>query len=92
MTTSSHDFIVAISKIKNLEEYRIACEAMKIRHKMLQKHAIAQFNLGTKVSFTDKRGNVVSGTVLKRNPKTIHVLADVTGTTWRVSPGLLRAA
>jgi len=66
--------------------------AIKMRYNELQRRAAASFGVGTHVEFTDKSGNVVTGRVMKINPKTVHVRSDRTMVTWRVSPSLLRAA
>lgn len=66
--------------------------AIKLRYNELLRRKAASFGVGTRVEFTDKLGNVVTGRILKINPKTVQVRADRTMTTWRVTPSLLRPA
>lgn len=64
--------------------------AIKMRYSELQRRKAVSFGVGTRVEFTDKLGNVVTGYILKINPKTVQVRADRTMMTWRVTPSLLR--
>ena len=90
--TDIPNFVTAILSIKTSADYRMACNAMKMVHKVIQKTEQKNFVLGQRVTFTDKHGNNVFGLVTKRNPKTIQVLAEDTKTKWRVSPSLLKVA
>ena len=56
-----------------------------------RKQAMGQFRVGDHVEFTDKRGNLVQGRVMRVNRKTISVQPDgETGLRyWRVSPSFL---
>jgi hypothetical protein len=66
--------------------------AMKMRYAELQRRKAVSFGIGSRVEFTDKLGNNISGIVLKINSKTVMVKADKSGVSWRVTPSLLRAA
>lgn len=66
--------------------------AIKMRYNELQRRKAVSFGVGSRVEFTDKLGNVVTGRILKINPKTVQVQADRTMVTWRVTPSLLRDA
>ena len=66
--------------------------AIKMRYNELQRRKAVSFGVGSRVEFTDKLGNVVTGRILKINPKTVQVRSDRTMVTWRVTPSLLRAA
>jgi len=48
-----------------------------------------QFNVGDKVKFTGRRGNVVVGTVVKRMTKNLQVREDEKFRTWTVPPSML---
>lgn len=55
--------------------------------------AKADFKYGDKVSFEPKKRNyprVITGTVVKRNPKMIVVKPDNGGPMWRVQPVMLK--
>lgn len=66
--------------------------AIKMRYNELQRRKTFSFGVGTRVEFNDKLGNVVTGYIMKINPKTVDVRADRTMMTWRVSPSFLRVA
>ena len=87
MTSS---LISQIFKISSNEEMRDVIQAVKLRQRELNSQAAFQFRVGQKVSFKGK-GVTVNGLVTKVNTKTIHVKAE-TGSNWRVSPSLLKAA
>lgn len=61
------------------------------RRAQLSQIEAMKFRKGDKVEFnSSKTGELVKGTILKINQKTISLLSDE-GTNWRVSPGMLRA-
>lgn len=66
--------------------------AIRMRHSELQRRKAVSFSVGSRVEFTDKLGNVITGRILKINPKTVQMQADRTSMIWRVTPSLLRAA
>ena len=66
--------------------------AIKMRYAELQRHKAISLGVGSRVEFKDKLGNNITGIVLKINSKTVMVKADKSGSSWRVTPSLLRAA
>lgn len=66
--------------------------AIKMRYAELQRRKAVSFGVGSRVEFSDKLGNVITGLILKINPKTVVVRADRTMVQWRVTPSLLRTA
>lgn len=63
---------------------------VKARRKQLTTAAKRHFRVGQRVRFDAKHRGMVTGIIIKMNPKTIRVLTD-TGGLWRVSPTYLKA-
>lgn len=78
-------------------ECRQVFEMCRRRMSALQQVKVATFRVGQTVSFEGRHGQVLTGRVKKLNQKTATVevpnpaFPDLPQT-WRVSPGLLRAA
>jgi thiamine monophosphate synthase len=80
--------IQAIHQLSN-DELDKAFEAIKLRRNYLTRQKATMFRVNDRVSFA-ARGMQVLGTVVKVNPKTIHVRQDNSFTTWRVHASLLK--
>lgn len=64
---------------------------MKILHQIKTQSEMIRFNLGDKVQFCTREGELVIGTLIKYNRKTVSIVtAD--GQQWNVSPALLNRA
>jgi hypothetical protein len=62
----------------------LICDTMR----RLQRTAARSFRMGDLVSFVDRNGRTLSGTVIKVNQKTVSVRSG--NTTWRVTGSLLK--
>jgi hypothetical protein len=66
-------------------------ERLRILHQMHAHVRMLEFHIGERVSFQTDRHNVVAGTLVRYNKKSVTVVTD-DGGRWTVSPGLLRKA
>lgn len=64
-------------------------DRIRLISSMRQQHQMMAFHVGQKVLFLTKEEDVVFGTIVKLNQKSVSVLCD-DGTRWKVSPSLLR--
>ena len=74
----------------NLDELNTIIALVRDRQRSIQVEVGSNFRIGDSVSFNDKRGAKVTGTITKINRKSIKV--DTGGYIWNVSPSLLNAA
>mgnify|MGYP006432110443 CR=1 FL=1 len=83
-----------IAKLNNFDDINQVVRAVNAQGKKVrarnQRKAQDPFREGDEVAFVGKRGERVTGTVDKINPRTIGVIDDV-GRKWRVDPQLLMA-
>lgn len=92
----TRDFTTRVSKIQpllkgmTLAELNAVSGLIKDEWRRQQSTLAREFAYGDAVQFTDRRGNVVRGTVEKINVKSVSVKAGFT--TWRVAPSLLTHA
>ena len=63
-------------------------ERLKLLETVQNHQDMMAFNLGSRVSFDDKHGERLLGTLVKFNRKTVTVMAD-NGQRWNISPHLL---
>lgn len=63
-------------------------ERLKFLETVQNHQDMMAFNLGARVSFDDKHGERLLGTLVKFNRKTVTVMAD-NGQRWNISPHLL---
>lgn len=63
-------------------------EAIKLKRTHLAKQTARKFMIGDVVSFTGKRGELVTGVITKVNPKTM-IVKSKSGIQWRVTASLL---
>jgi len=76
---------------------RIVCSAIRDRMRQNSRAVMRSFRHGQIVSFWSKKGRMVKIRIDRFNEKSVsgtEILSDgsIGFTTWRVSPGLLRAA
>lgn len=72
----------------NIDQIKSLYNLLNNRLNVLNRNIKNQFKVGEYVRFTTKSEQIVSGYIIKINPKTIRVKAN-NGVTWRVSPNLL---
>ena len=79
-----------LDKMETSEDYKNVVTAVKAAYNWMGAKSKAAFYVGQKVSFTSKKGYVVTGTLIKKSPKYQHV-KDEQGI-WRVPASMLTAA
>lgn len=72
----------------DMDQLNQVVEAIKLKRTHLAKQTARSIVRGDVVSFTGKRGELVTGVVTKVNPKTVIVKAK-SGIQWRVTASLL---
>ena len=72
----------------DMNELNQVVEAIKLKRTHLAKQTARTFMVGDVVSFTGKRGELVTGVITKVNPKTI-IVKSKSGIQWRVTASLL---
>ena len=86
--------VTAIMKLETVEEIRAVCDAIKRQQTYLSTQNIRKIVKGALVSFTDRSGRRVVGTVTKVNRKTVEVLGGMSNglfrTTYKVPGSMLR--
>ena len=65
--------VTAITKLETVEEIRAVCDAIKRQQTYLSTQNIRKVVKGACVSFTDRSGRKIVGTVTKVNRKTVEV-------------------
>lgn len=80
-----------VSKMESMEDINLLYKIANDQQRLFQARTKAAFKLGDRVSFRGRRGEVVTGFISKKNPKTIIVIAD-SGVQWKVTPSLLKKA
>ena len=85
--------VTAIHKLETVEEIRAVCDAIKRQQTYLSTQNIRKIVKGALVSFTDRSGRRVVGTVTKVNRKTVEVLGGMSNglfrTTYKVPGSML---
>ena len=81
------DVVKYLWDISNKDEIHELFGILRGRNRELEEQIATSFQVGDPVQFTSKYGTVVTGTVAKRNQKTIKVKTDQG--MWKVSPSLL---
>jgi hypothetical protein len=72
----------------DMNELNQVVEAIKLKRTHLAKQTARMFMVGDVVSFTGKRGELVTGVITKVNPKTM-IVKSKSGIQWRVTASLL---
>ena len=86
--TTLNNMIFAINSVQELRE---AQAALTVRWRELERRTATRFSPGDFVTFADKSGRPLRGSVVKVNTKTVKVVT-MGGVKWNVSPSLLHAA
>ena len=85
--------VTAITQLETVEEIRDVIEAIKRQQTYLSRKNIQKVVKGACVSFTDRSGRKIVGTVTKVNRKTVEVLGGMSNgifnTTYRVPGSML---
>jgi len=85
--------VTAITKLETVEEIRAVCDAIKRQQTYLSTQNIRKVVKGACVSFTDRSGRKIVGTVTKVNRKTVEVRGamsnGVFNTTYKVPGSML---
>ena len=85
--------VTAITKLETVEEIRDVIEAIKRQQTYLSRRNIQKVVKGACVSFTDRSGRKIVGTVTKVNRKTVEVLGGMSNgifnTTYKVPGSML---
>ena len=77
-------YMWAITDRNEIKEY---WDILKRRNRQIEEQLITNFNVGDKVTFKGRYGQMEKGTIEQINSKSISVKTEIT--TWRVSPSLL---
>ena len=85
----------AVEAVKNLDEddlrflNRLIVERLKLISQARATMLMTSFTQGDRVEFDAADGDLLQGTVVRLNKKTVSILTDG-GARWNVFPGLLR--
>lgn len=92
MATKLGEVLQFINSSMTVQDRQVIINALNSQRKLADMRATMELYPGVTVEWDSKRmgGRSVTGTVKKVNRTTVHVLEDVTGIMWRVSPTLLR--
>lgn len=74
--------------ILDMEDVKEAWDVLKARHTFLAQVASLDFRPGENVSFEGRRGQMLSGKVVRVNQSSVSV--DVDGIPWKVASTLLK--
>lgn len=81
----------AFSKMSSSEDFAYVARMFKAQQKFHAACKKAEFRVGQEVQFTNSRtGEIVSGTLVKKNPTYQHVKTE--SGTWKVPASMLSAA
>ena len=79
-----------LSKMESSEDYSNVVSRVKSAYNWMGAKNKATFRVGQTVTFTRKNGDVITGMLVKKNPKYQHVKTDEG--TWKVPASMLTAA
>ena len=79
-----------LGKMENSEDYGNVVTAVKSAYNYMTAKNKMSFRVGQTVTFTRKNGDVITGMLVKKNPKFQHVKTDEG--TWKVQASMLTAA
>ena len=86
--------VTAITQLETVEEIRDVIEAIKRQQTYLSRKNVQRVVKGSVVSFVDRSGRKVVGTVTKVNRKTVEVLGGMSNgifnTTYKVPGSMLK--
>ena len=81
--------VEAIYNLQSNDELNEAIEAIKLKRTALARSVTRKLMVGDIVSFEERKGATVTGTVMKVNPKTVVVRDRSTNIQWKVTATLL---
>lgn len=79
-----------LSKMETSEDYSNVVAAVKSAYNWMGAKNKSTFRVGQTVTFTRKNGDVITGMLVKKNPKYQHVKTEEG--TWKVPASMLTAA
>ena len=86
--------VTAITQLETVEEIHDVIEAIKRQQTYLSRRNVQRVVKGSVVSFTDRSGQKIVGTVTKVNRKTVEVLGGMSNgifnTTYKVPGSMLK--
>ena len=77
--------VEAIRKLESSDQINQIIDAIKLQQTYVARNAARSVQVGTLVTFEGRRGNTVTGEVLKVNQKTIVVRDSATMAKWKVT-------
>ena len=83
--------VEAIRKLESSSQINQVIEAIKLQQTYVARSAARSVQVGSVVTFEGRRGNTVTGEVLKVNQKTIVVRDSATMAKWKVTASMVSA-
>ena len=83
------EFRDLIGGLRTIEDLRVVDSLLRRQWSRVSEDQLDAFNVGDKVSWPSRRGGIRTGTILKKNRKTVSVDEDITNVPWRVAASLL---
>jgi len=81
--------VEAIYNLQSNDELNEAIEAIKLKRTALARSVTRKLMVGDIVSFEERKGATVTGTVMKVNPKTVVVRDRSTNIQWKVTASMV---
>jgi exosome complex RNA-binding protein Csl4 len=81
--------VEAIRKLESSDQINQIIDAIKLQQTYVARNAARSVQVGTLVTFEGRRGNTVTGEVLKVNQKTIVVRDSATMAKWKVTASMV---
>jgi hypothetical protein len=81
--------VEAIRKLESSDQINQIIEAIKLQQTYVARNAARSVQVGTVVTFEGRRGQTVTGEVLKVNQKTIVVRDSATMAKWKVTASIV---
>ena len=81
--------VEAIRKLESSDQINQIIDATKLQQTYVARNAARSVQVGTLVTFEGRRGNTVTGEVLKVNQKTIVVRDSATMAKWKVTASMV---
>jgi hypothetical protein len=81
--------VEAIRKLESSDHINQIIDAIKLQQTYVARNAARSVQVGTLVTFEGRRGNTVTGEVLKVNQKTIVVRDSATMAKWKVTASMV---
>jgi hypothetical protein len=81
--------VEAIRKLESSDQINQIIDAIKLQQTFVARNAARSVQVGTVVTFEGRRGQTVTGEVLKVNQKTIVVRDSATMAKWKVTASMV---